>query len=208
MELKASRIRVPGLAGHHDPAAAALCTRAAAGDQGAWDDIVERYAPMVWSICTKFRLSDRDLQDVAQNVWLLLVEQLGKLPEPAALAGWLAATTRRECLRAAAASRIPEPPEPLEPPDAVVTGEEVVMAERNAALRAALAELPASCQPLMDMLVSDPPYSYAAISTALGIPVESIDSRRTRCLERIRESRALLGLADIGGNRPGGDPGA
>jgi RNA polymerase sigma factor (sigma-70 family) len=160
---------------------------------------------MVWSICTRFRLSDRDLEDVAQNVWLLLVEQLGKLPEPAALAGWLAATTRRECLRVATASRRPEPPEP---PDAAVTGEEVIMAERNAALRAALAELPASCQPLVDMLVSDPPYSYAAISTALGIPVESIGPRRARCLERIRESSALRGLADIGGNRPGGDPGA
>jgi RNA polymerase sigma factor (sigma-70 family) len=201
MGLKASW---PGLAGHHDPAAAALCTRAAAGDQGAWDDIVERYAPMVWSICTRFRLSGRDLEDVAQNVWLL-VEQLGQLPEPAALAGWLAATTRRERLRAATASRGPEP---LEPPDAAVTGEEVIMAERNAALRAALAELPASCQPLMDMLVSDPPYSYAAISTALGIPVECIGPRRARCLERIRESRALLGLADSGGYRPGGDPGA
>jgi RNA polymerase sigma factor (sigma-70 family) len=205
MGLKASRIRVPGLAGHDDPAAAALCTRAAAGDQGAWDEIVERYAPMVWSICTRFRLSDRDLEDVAQNVWLLLVDQLGKLPEPAALAAWLAATTRRECLRVATASRRPEP---LEPPDAGVTGEEVIMAERNAALRAALAELPASCQPLMDMLVSDPPFSYAAISTALGIPVESIGSLRARCLERIRESSALLGLADIGGNHPGGDPGA
>jgi DNA-directed RNA polymerase specialized sigma24 family protein len=89
-----------------------------------------------------------------------------------------------------------------------MTGEEVIMAERNAALRAALAELPASCQPLMDMLVSDPPYSYAAISTALGIPVESIGLLRARCLERIRESSALSGLADIGGNRPGGGPGA
>jgi DNA-directed RNA polymerase specialized sigma24 family protein len=100
------------------------------------------------------------------------------------------------------AARAPEPPE------ATVTGEEVVMAERHAALRAALAELPPSCQPLMDMLISDPPYSYAAISTALGIPVDSIGPRRARCLERIRESSALLGLADSGGNRPGGDPGA
>jgi RNA polymerase sigma factor (sigma-70 family) len=198
MGLKASRT---GPAGHDDPATAALCTRAAAGDQGAWDDIVERYAPMVWSICTRVRLSDRDLEDVAQNVWLLLVEQLGKLPDPAAMVGWLAATTRRECLRTATASRGPEPP------DAAMTGEEVIMAERNAALRAALAELPASCQSLMDMLVSDPPYSHAAISTALGIPVESIGLLRARCLERIRESSALLGLADIGGNRPGGDPG-
>jgi RNA polymerase sigma factor (sigma-70 family) len=205
MGLKASRIRVPGLARHDDPAAAALCARAAAGDQGAWDEIVERYAPLVWPICTRFRLSDRELEGVAQNVWLLLVEQLGKFPDPAALAGWLAATTRRECRRVVTASRGPEPPEP---PDAAATGEEVIKAERNAALRAALAELPASCQPLMDMLVSDPPYSYAQISTALGIPVECIGLLRARCLERIRESSARLGLAETGGNRPEGDPGA
>ena len=202
MGLKASR---PGLAGHDGPAAAALCTSAAAGDPGAWDEIVERYAPMVWPICTRFRLSDRELEDVAQRVWLLLVEQLGKLPDPAALAGWLAATTWRECRRVLTAARGPEPPEP---PDAAATGEDVIMAERNAALRAALAELPASCQPLMDMLVSDPQYSYAEISTALGIRVECIGPLRARCLERIRDSSARLGLAETGGNRPGGDPGA
>ena len=92
MGLKASW---QGLAGHHDPAAAALPARAAAGDQGAWDEIVERYAPMVWSICTRFRLSDRDLEDVAQNVWQLLVERLGKLPEPAAPSAGQA-TARRQ----------------------------------------------------------------------------------------------------------------
>ena len=100
----------------------ALVTRAAEGDPVAWEEIVDRYAPLVWSICRRFQLSGHEIEDVAQNVWLLLVEQLGKLPEPAALAGWLAATTRRECLRVATASRRPEP---LEPPDAAVTDEEV-----------------------------------------------------------------------------------
>jgi RNA polymerase sigma factor (sigma-70 family) len=208
MGLKASRA---GLAGHHDPAAAALSTRAAAGDQGAWDEIVERYAPMVWSICTRYRLSDRDLQDVAQNVWLLLVEQLGKLPEPAGLPRWLAVTTRRECLRVVTAARGPQPPgagPSVAQPDDAVIGEEISAAERNAALRSALAWLPPPCGQLIGMLVSDPPQSYAAISAAVGIPVESIGARRARCLERIRESGALLGLAEAGGNRPGGDPGA
>jgi RNA polymerase sigma factor (sigma-70 family) len=226
MGLKASR---PGLAGHDDPAAAALPTRAAAGDQGAWDEIVERYAPMVWSICTRFRLSDRELEDAAQNVWLQLVEQLGKPPEPAALAGWLAAATRRECRRVVTAARGPEPPgthpdagpadagpaaDDAGPADAgpaaddAVIGEEIIIAERHAALRAALAELPAPCQPLIGMLVSDPPHSDTAISTALGIPAESIGPRLARCLEWIRESSALLGLAEAGVNRPGGDPGA
>jgi len=204
MGLKASR---PDMAGHDDPAASALPARAAAGDQGAWDEIVERYAPMVWSICTRFRLSDRDLENVAQNVWLLLVEHLGKLPEPVALAGWLAATTRRECLRVVTpvyAELVGAGPVA----DDTATGEEIMMAERNAALRAALAELPPACQRLLGMLVSDPPYSYAAIGAALGIPVDSIGARRDRCLERIRESSAMLGLAEVGGNPPGGDPGA
>ena len=214
MGLKASR---PGLAGHDDPAAAALPIRAAAGDQGAWDEIVERYAPMVWSICTRFRLSDRDLEDVAQNVWLQLVEQLGEPSEPAELAGWLAAATRRECRRVVTAARGPEPPgtHPHAVPadagpaaDDAVIGEEIIIAERHAALRAALAELPAPCQPLIGMLVSDPPHSDAAISTALGIPAESIGPRLARCLEWMRESSALLGLAEAGVNRPGGDPGA
>ena len=89
-----------------------------------------------------------------------------------------------------------------------MTGEEIIIAERHAALRAALAELPAPCQPLIGMLVSDPPHSDAAISTALGIPAESIGPRLARCLEWMRESSALLGLAEAGVNRPGGDPGA
>ena len=205
MGLKSSGSRVPGQGGHDAPSAAALSARAAAGDQRAWDEIVERYAPMVWSIGTSFRLSDRELEDVAQNVWLLLTEQLGKLSEPAALPAWLAVTTRRECLRVVTSARGPQPDEAA---DDTVIGEEIMMAERNAALRAALAELPPPCQPLMGMLVSDPPYSYAAISAALGIPIESIGPRRARCLEKIRESSVLRGLAEVGGNRLGGGPGA
>ena len=53
----------------------------------------------MYTICTRYRLSNHDIEDVGQNVWLLLVEQLGKLREPAALPGWLATTTARECLR-------------------------------------------------------------------------------------------------------------
>src|SRR5215471_10592961 len=73
----------PGPAVRDDPTVVALVTRAAGSDQGAWDEIVERYAPLVWSICTGFRLSNHDVEDVAQNVWLLLVGQLGTLREPA-----------------------------------------------------------------------------------------------------------------------------
>jgi len=68
-----------------DPTVIALVVRATEGEQTAWDEIVERFAPLVWSICRRFRLSEADTYDVGQNVWLRLVEYLPSLREPAAL---------------------------------------------------------------------------------------------------------------------------
>jgi DNA-directed RNA polymerase specialized sigma24 family protein len=83
------------------------------------------------------------------------------------------------------------------------------VAERNAALRAAFAELPPRCQRLLSMLISDPPHSYAEIHAELGIPVGSIGPQRARCLERLRRSGALTAFGegeekiDIRGGEPG-----
>ena len=82
-----------------DPAVIALVRRAAAGDQVAWYEIIDRYAQLVWSICIRFGLSTEDIDDVGQSVWELLVLSIGSLREPAALPGWLAKTTENECRR-------------------------------------------------------------------------------------------------------------
>ena len=69
------------------------------GEKQAWDELVERYAPLIWSICRRHRLDGADAEDVGQMVWPHLVDQLDNLRDPAALPGWLATTARRECLR-------------------------------------------------------------------------------------------------------------
>ncbi len=197
-----------------DPHVVALVTRASGGDQDAWYELVDRYAPLVYTICTRYRLSNHDIEDVGQNVWLLLVEQLGKLREPAALPGWLATTTARECLRVVtAASKAERLGTGLDDSvifvDDAVIDEEILVAERNAALRVAFAELPPRCQRLLAMLISDPPHSYAEIHRELDIPVGSIGPQRARCLERMRRSSALAALGegeekiDIRGGEPG-----
>jgi RNA polymerase sigma factor (sigma-70 family) len=186
-----------------DPTVVALVKRAAGGDPAAWNEIVERYAPLVWAICARFQLSNHDREDVGQNVWLLLVEQLGKLREPAALPGWLATTTHRECLRVVTAARkserlgtgLDDAPQFVD--NTIIIDEEILMAERNAALRAAFAELPPQYQQLLAMLISDPPCSYAEISAKLQIPVGSIGPQRARCLERLRKTSALAGFGDV-----------
>ena len=176
-----------------DPSVIALVARAGDGDQDAWDELIERYSPLVWSICARYQLNRQDIDGVGQSVWLLLVEQIGELREPAALPGWLATTTRRECLRILRAARRHEhaglPPEDPMPSDhaATMIEEEVIAAERNAALRAAFAELPRTCHELLSMLMSDPPPAYTDVSATPG----SIGPTRARCLDQLRRSRHL-----------------
>jgi RNA polymerase sigma factor (sigma-70 family) len=186
-----------------DLSVVALVSRVSDGDQEAWNEIIERYSPLVWSICLRFELSRQDIDDVGQSVWLLLVENIGSLREAAALPGWLATTTRRECLRVVRAARRHDhgrlPPEEQMPLDPDTTIEqELILAERNAALRAAFDELPQRCHQLLSMLISDPPPAYAQISAELGIPVGSIGPTRARCLERLRQSPHLAGILGHG----------
>jgi RNA polymerase sigma factor (sigma-70 family) len=195
-----------------DPSVIALVERAVNSDQTAWNDIVERYAPLVWSVCARYRLNDQDIEDVGQTVWLLLVEHLAELREPAALPGWLVTTTHRECQRALTTARKTETAgakldDALLVVDGTLIEQEILAAERNAALRLALRELPPRCQQLLAMLISDPPYSYAEISAALEIPMGSIGPQRSRCLERLRRTAALarLDAGEMRVNSTGGE---
>jgi RNA polymerase sigma factor (sigma-70 family) len=176
-----------------------LVVAAAAGDAAAWNSIVDRFSSLVWSICMRCRLSRADAADVSQNVWLRLTEHLDTIREPAALPGWLATTTRRECLRTIRANKgeILSPMEIDIADDAERTdpGRSVLQAERQDALLAALAELPDHARALLLLLMEDPPRPYREISEQLGIPIGSIGPTRARHLQRLRQSPALAGFA-------------
>lgn len=188
-----------------DSGIAALVTRARNCDKQAWDELVELYAPLIWSICRRYRLSGADAGDVGQNVWLQLVNHLETLRDPAALSRWLSTTTRRECgraLRAGQGSHAAEyMPEVESIPDeqAETADEESLVAERHAALRQAFGDLPLFSQQLIALLVHDPPVPYAEISVRLGIPVGSIGPSRRRSLDKLRRHSAIAALINAEG---------
>src|SRR5262249_10513341 len=64
--------------------------------------------------------------------------------------------------------------------------ERLLAEERAAAVREALSHLPWRWQRRLQLLMNEPPGSYAETSDQLGVPVGSIGATRGRCLERLR----------------------
>jgi RNA polymerase sigma factor (sigma-70 family) len=185
-----------------DPPANVLMTRAANGDRQARETLVERYAPLIWSICRRYQLSSADAADIGQAIWTQVMDQLGKVRDLAALTGWLAATTQRECGKVRRAAYGPQAAgkalaaETIPDDQTGNAEQELLLAELHATLREALIGLPSCCQQLIALLTADPPLPDAQISAKLGIPAGSIGSRRIRCLDKLRRDPAIAALLD------------
>jgi RNA polymerase sigma factor (sigma-70 family) len=189
----------PGFEPAGEPDPAALVRRAVAGDPAALTRIVERFDHSLRAIARFYRLSPWDADDVVQTTWLQFIEHGRSLREPSAVGGWLATTARRQSLRALQ-RRVREQPseDPPLPEDVRVPEpcEELIAAERHAALHGAVARLPASGRRLMLLMIVRPDLSYEQLGAVLGIPIGSIGPTRQRSISRLRrahEIRALRG---------------
>jgi RNA polymerase sigma factor (sigma-70 family) len=177
-----------------------LLARADAGDQAAWNAIVDRYANLIWSVARAHRLNPADAADVVQTTWLRLVEHLHQIREPERLTSWLVTTARRECLRVLSMARREEvgaddlavnlPDERDDAPDT-----RILLDERDQMLWRCFAQLPERCQLILRILMASAPPTYAEVAAALDVPVGSIGPTRGRCLERLRELVGPAGLA-------------
>lgn len=168
---------------------AAVLRAAGAGEQRAWDTLVDRYGRLVWATVRAYRLPHHDASDVVQTTWLRLVEHLDDVRNPEHVGAWLATTARRESLRALRSSaRVIPTDDELTPqhaaPDALDAA--LLRRERDATLWRAFAALSERCQALLRLLASDPTPAYEEVSAALDMPVGSIGPTRARCLERLR----------------------
>lgn len=177
------------------PPVEVLVRRATDGDRGAFDQIVERFAGLVWAVARDLRLSPEDAADVSQTTWLRLVEHLGRIRQPERLAGWLVTTARNESFRVLRRQgrQVPtddeiggsEEPDPLRA---------VFRSEDHAALVAAFADLPQRCQLLLRLLMTDPPPAYEDVAAELGVTIGYIGPTRGRCLDKLRAHPALRGI--------------
>src|SRR5262249_30911770 len=176
-----------------DPAYATgvLLKQASDGDQRAWDELVNRFTRLLWSVARAHRLDTPDGADAVQTTWLRLLEHLDRIEDPERLVSWLVTTMRRECLRTLrrtgqdllhASGETFEPPGPAE---AAEMG--LILAERDAMLWAAFDPMPERCRMLLRLLMTSPPPQYEAVAAMLDMPIGSIGPTRRRCLHHLRQ---------------------
>ena len=168
---------------------AELLVAAGAGSQDAWNALVHRYGRLVWSVVRGFRFDSATAADVSQTVWLRLVEHCDRIRDPERLASWLATTARNESIRASRRLSRAIPTEfPVEVADdnAPPIDERLLDDEQLREVLGAFGEMSPKCREILELLCTDPPLDYEAISEILGMPIGSIGPTRARCIDRLR----------------------
>lgn len=178
-----------------------LVLGAAKGDETAWNELVARYARIVWSVVRSHRLGSGDAADVYQTTWLRLVENLDNIAQPERVGSWLVTTARRESLRLLNVRQreVPHLDGADHPDQRVHDGpgpeDVVVLDDERAAIGRAFHQLSARCQLLLRLWLADSARGNADIAAHLGTPVGSVGPTKSRCLAQLRR---LLEESDAG----------
>jgi RNA polymerase sigma-70 factor, ECF subfamily len=164
---------------------AELLSRCRAGDEQAWRDLVEHYSRYVYAIAVQgFRLAEPDAEDVFQECFARVYENLGKLRDDEAFRPWLAQLTRRLCIDRIRTGGREQPAEPVEEG---VLDETLATLDESLSVYEALSGLSDDCREILDRFFARDE-SYRTISEALDIPAGTIASRISRCLTKLRET--------------------
>jgi RNA polymerase sigma factor (sigma-70 family) len=168
----------------------------AGADADTWAETVRRYDGLLTAIASQFHLSPCDAQDVAQSVWLRLVEYTGQGHKPVDLRKFLVDLTRRECLRLVRLNQRSVAVEPMIMMELAGPSDDSVEAsllaqERRKMLEDGLAEMSDVARDLLLLVVADPSPSYTDISQLLGLPIGSIGPTRQRALAKLRATHAV-----------------
>ncbi|MEW6128053.1 MAG: RNA polymerase sigma factor [Acidobacteriota bacterium] len=158
---------------------------AAAGDQLAFAEIVGEQQAMVFSLAFHF-LRDRELaEELAQEVFLLLHQNLSSIKSPAHLTFWLRKVTSHRCIDATRRQQarpqvyLEDLPEPVaETPDSDPM--------LNRSLHKLVAALPENARMVLVLRYQED-LEPTEIAEVLGMPLNTVKSHLRRSLATLRE---------------------
>jgi len=170
------------------------------GNQSAWSELVDKYKNLIFSIPIRYGFSEDESADIFQEVCIDLLNELPRLREPNALAGWLIRVARNKCYhrkqsqqRLALQQDDPDELEvaaSLEEPEGAIT-----QTQQEQMLREALLDLSPRCRKLVQMLFFETPARpYQQVAGELELALGSVGFIRRRCLEKLRKRLEQMGI--------------
>jgi RNA polymerase sigma factor (sigma-70 family) len=176
-----------------------LLASAHAGCAAAWDELVRVCRPLVERHARKHAWGNTDAEDIAQEVWIRLMQNAGRIRDPQALVGWLAVVTRRLAAEVGHRNARSIPTELDDDRDSTSSTEEQALRLHNrrhvsTSVRTALQRLSATDRELVLMLHEDGEPKYGEISRRVSRPVGSLGPTRRRLLDRLARDPAVRQL--------------
>jgi RNA polymerase sigma-70 factor (ECF subfamily) len=193
----ASRVADPPLSQLSD---AALAEASAAGRAGAFDLIVECHRRGVYRLCYRFAGNHADASDLTQETFLRAYRGLDGFRGRSSLATWLYRIGVNVCLsnvggragaKARAAERLEEQPDIETRDDS--PSEQLLKAERQAVVRAAIATLPNKQRAALILRIYHD-LSHKEIADALG---SSVGAVKTNLFHAVNSLRKRLRPGDL-----------
>jgi RNA polymerase sigma factor (sigma-70 family) len=170
------------------------------GDQRAWEELIDKYKRLIFSIPIKYGASSADAADVFQAVCIEVLNSLPQLKSVQSLRSWLITVTIRQSYRWKKKQTNHVELDAMEPDVAEGIAstppvETLAQLEQEQIVRDVVAKLPPRHQELVQMLFFEqPPLPYAEVATRLGLATGSIGFIRGRCLEKLRKALVEFGF--------------
>jgi RNA polymerase sigma factor (sigma-70 family) len=165
------------------------------GEPAAWDEVLDRFGRLIWSVALRLGLHQDEAEEVFQRTWVAIVEGIGNLRQPERLVSWIAGTARYQVLRLLDEKKRFRRQTPIAddvaealPEAGAATETALVQQQETILLYQALERLDQRCQLILEMLFfEEPSPDYQEIARRTDLAIGSIGPIRARCLKRLRK---------------------
>lgn len=170
------------------------------GDPEAWEELIDKYKRLIYSIPIKYGASSADAADVFQSVCIEVLHCLPQLKKVQSLRSWLITVTIRQSYRWKRKQSNHVELDAMEPEVAegiasTPPSETLAQFEQDQIVREVVAKLPPRHRELVQLLFFEqPPLPYAEVGRRLGLATGSIGFIRGRCLEKLRKALVEFGF--------------
>lgn len=169
-----------------------------AGDERAWNTLIDKYKRLIYSVPVKYGFSPDDAGDIFQNVCIDLFTNLSKLRKIESLRSWLITVATHKCFHWKKHQKQDVELDAMEQEVAeeIAAAPQVLQeVQEEQAVRDAIERLTPRCAQLVKLLFYEqPPVPYNEIAQKLGLATGSIGFIRGRCLNRLQKILAELGF--------------